>query len=142
MQIIALLSGRVNLNAREEDYLKYASFVLSMALLKLFWNYFDIWLRRHCTYFFCPFSYLCPPIFLPAVPSHSPTEVGTCRRGGGGWQRCFQNPCPGGSPPSSYTLVSFSLEQWGEVSSGNPCYSAVSLPMRCTLSMCYRIEGL
>ena len=43
MQIIALPeSGRVNLNVREGGYLKYSLFVLSMALLKLFWNYFGI----------------------------------------------------------------------------------------------------
>ena len=100
MQIIALPeSGRVNLNVREGGYLKYSLFVLSMALLKLFWNYFDIWLRR-TLHLLSVLSPTLPPFSLPDSSSHSPTEVGTCRRGGGGWQRCFQNPCPGGSPPA------------------------------------------
>lgn len=86
MQIIALPgSGRVNLNVREGGYLKYSLFVFSMALLKLFWNYFDVWLKRTLH----PLSVLSPtlpPFSLPDRSSHSPTEVGTYRGGGGGWQ--------------------------------------------------------
>ena len=130
MQIIAVPgSGRVNLNVREGGYLKYSLFVFSAALLKLFWNYFDVWL---------PFSYPAP-IFLPRQVQ-SFTHRGWHLQRRGRWLAVMlSEPLPGRVPPSSYILFS-SLWSWERYLKPLPTLQS---PCLCVapLSMCYRIEG-
>lgn len=126
MQIIALpKSGRVNLNVREGGYLKYSLFVLSMALLKLFWNYFDIWLKRTLSFLLpCP-HFPC----LTAVVIH-PQRLALAEEGAVGGSDAFRTPAQEG-PTQKLHPVLFSLKQWGEVFETSS-YSAISLPMCCT----------
>lgn len=90
---------------------KYKRFVLSMALLKLFWNYFGVWLKwkMHPLFILSP---TLPAFSLPNNSSHSPTDVGTCR--GVGRAAVPSEPLPGRFPPSSHILSSSSLWSSGE----------------------------
>lgn len=143
MQIRALPeNNRANLNVGSgvgACHLKYSLFVLSVALLKLFWNYFGVCLKWTLHPLSILSSTLSPFSFL-SISSHSPTEVGACR-GGGRMAVMPSEPLTGSFPPSSHVLSSSSL--W---SSGKRCLkppSTLEAPCLCVapLSVWCRIGG-
>lgn len=137
MQITRQRVAGVNLNVREEDYLKYASLYFPMSSKIILELFLISGLDGHCT---CFLSFLlpCPHFPCPTALVIHPQRLALAEEGAVGAQRCFQGPCPGGSP--ALPQVSSSLEQWGEVFEP---LATLQSPCLCVapLSMCYRIEG-